>query len=219
MDLKSEKGSDLKEFLLNNQYKNFVHDYTRIAKSFREKKNKYVTSKTLLDVVIHNSDMITKTETIECPFSDHHFVLATLQVKTLKYENEIENFGRCLSDNNLLIISEELEKSNINQIDNPDIDTMYSNLKNKIMKIVDEHAPNKKFKLKKKVLFPWLDKELREAKELRDYLYHLAHNSKLDEDLHNYKKYRAEYQSLNRAKMKEYFSTKEAKDYEAKDFD
>ena len=54
MDLKNKKGNPLREFLSIKDLKNYVRDYTRIARSFNENKNKYITSKTLIDVAIHN---------------------------------------------------------------------------------------------------------------------------------------------------------------------
>ena len=151
MDLKSSTGDNLKEFLLNNEYKNFVTDYTRIEKSFYKKQNNFMVSKTLIDVVIHNSDMISGTKSVGCPFSDHHFVLTTLKINSVKLNNKEENIGRCLSDKNLLDIAENLEKINFNDLDlNSDMDTIWNDLKHKIMKVVDDFAPVKNYKIKKK---------------------------------------------------------------------
>ena len=205
MDLHSSKGNDLKEFLLNNDYKNFVNDVTRIGR--REKDDKV--SKTLIDVVIHNSNMISSTKAIGCPFSDHHFVLTTLKTKSAKLTKNNENVGRSLSEKNLLVIADNIGKISLNDLDfNHDVDIIWNNLKNKITIVIDEFAPKKNFKLKDKNNFPWYDKELREAKDIRDYFYYLSYDSKLDKDLLEYRKYRAEFQSLNRNKMKEYFNSK-----------
>ena len=40
MDLKNKKGNPLREFLSNNDMKNYVRDFTRIARSFYEKRIK-----------------------------------------------------------------------------------------------------------------------------------------------------------------------------------
>ena len=56
MDLKSGQGADLKDYLLANDLKNFVNDYTRVSTSFYKKQKKSSTSKTLIDVVIHNQN-------------------------------------------------------------------------------------------------------------------------------------------------------------------
>ena len=50
MDLNSSEGNDLKDFLINNEMKNYVNVHTRIARTFYKKKQKYVESKTLIDV-------------------------------------------------------------------------------------------------------------------------------------------------------------------------
>jgi hypothetical protein len=70
MDLLSNKGNELKEFLLNNQLKNSVMQHTRVCRSFFEKKNKYITSKSLIDVVLHNQNLVKSTEVIGCPFNE-----------------------------------------------------------------------------------------------------------------------------------------------------
>ena len=40
MDLKSSEGNDLKDFLINNEMKNYVNVHTRIARTFYKKKTK-----------------------------------------------------------------------------------------------------------------------------------------------------------------------------------
>ncbi len=73
MDLKSKNGNDLNCFMINNDYKNFVTQYTRIKTNYYKKKDKFITSKTLIDVVIHNKNNIQNIMNINCPYSDHKF--------------------------------------------------------------------------------------------------------------------------------------------------
>ena len=54
MDLKSNKGINLLEWINNNAFTNEVHAYTRICTSFYEKTQSFKTSKTLIDVLIQN---------------------------------------------------------------------------------------------------------------------------------------------------------------------
>ena len=82
MDLKSSKGDDLKQFIESNDYNNFFSGYTRIATKFYNKKNQYKTSKTLIDVVLHNKNSINKVKNICCPFSNHNFIAIELKLKS-----------------------------------------------------------------------------------------------------------------------------------------
>ena len=85
--------------------KNYARDYTRIARSFYEKKKK-ITSKTLINVAIHNGESFIDTKVIGCPFRDHHFVIAALDFISPKIIHS-GNLGRQLSEKNLLKISKE----------------------------------------------------------------------------------------------------------------
>jgi hypothetical protein len=39
-----------------------------------------MTSKTIIDVLLHNQDLITNTKVVCCPFSDHRFILANFKI-------------------------------------------------------------------------------------------------------------------------------------------
>ena len=54
----SDINIDLSNFMNNFDYKNFVNEYTRVVKKFYKNKDKYITSKTIIDVVLHNKDLI-----------------------------------------------------------------------------------------------------------------------------------------------------------------
>ena len=87
MDLKSSEGNDLKDFLINNEMKNYVNVHTRIARTFYKKKQKYVESKTLIDVILQNQDKVIDTAVFGCPFSGHSFVIAALDFSSPKKKN------------------------------------------------------------------------------------------------------------------------------------
>jgi nucleoside diphosphate kinase len=72
-------------------YNNYVSEYTRVAKRFYNKKNKFMTSKTIIDVVLHNKDLVLSTKVINCPFSDHKYVVATLESKSTRPIEEFCN--------------------------------------------------------------------------------------------------------------------------------
>jgi len=97
MDLKSLKGNDLVKLMARNELKNFFDVYTRIFRKYYKETKDYKTSKTLIDVVIHNQNKIIETTAIGCPFSDHHFVIAALDFHTPKLAT-FSNFGRSLSE-------------------------------------------------------------------------------------------------------------------------
>ncbi len=86
MDLLSSAGDDLKEFMISNELKNGVTEPTRTQTSFYKSDNEYRTSSTLIDVILHNQDLIEKTLVIDCPFSDHSFVISSLKIEKVKLE-------------------------------------------------------------------------------------------------------------------------------------
>ena len=60
--------------------KNFVTKFTRIATNYYSKKDVYRTSKTLIDVILHNGEEIISTKVFVCLFSNQNFVFATLSI-------------------------------------------------------------------------------------------------------------------------------------------
>ncbi|CAF0894607.1 unnamed protein product, partial [Brachionus calyciflorus] len=68
-------------FIENNDLVNFVIKPTRVC-LYRNYKNSndVKTSETLIDLFLHNSDFVDETNSIECPFSDHNFVIAKLSI-------------------------------------------------------------------------------------------------------------------------------------------
>ena len=90
----------------------FVTQHTRICRNYYKKNKDYKTSKTLIDVVIHNQNRIVDTKVIGCPFSDHKFVITSLDFSCPK-EKPFESFGRSLSEKNLLLISDNIKTLNI----------------------------------------------------------------------------------------------------------
>ena len=134
-----------------------------------KKKGAFTTSKTLIDVIIHNEDMITDVSCIGCPFSDHHFVLASIDITLEKIKPELPDKGRHFSETNLNLINEKINSIDLSKIDfDADVDTIWKCIKNMTLAIVDDIAPLKHIKKKLKDQFPWHDKELREVKELKD---------------------------------------------------
>ena len=47
----------------------------------------YETTNSLIDVLLHNQDLVTETKVINCPFSDHSFIAAKINL------NQITDFS------------------------------------------------------------------------------------------------------------------------------
>ena len=120
---------------------------------FTKKKNKYITSKTLIDVAIHNGESLINTKVIGCPLSDHHFVIAALESNSPKIIHS-GNLSRQLSVKNLLKISKELGKLHFSFDRSENINSTWNNLKNEITAILDKRAPQSFLSLAQKKYLP-----------------------------------------------------------------
>jgi len=214
MDLKSEKGDDLKDFLINNDYKNFIDDYTRIATYECSTSGELRTTKTYLDIVLSNSDKVTKTSTFGCFFSDHNFVIASLAYKSSKHI-PFTSEGRDLSEANMIKIADEISKLNYDDFNaETDVELKWIIFKDALLSIINLIAPVKTIKVKKKEKFPWEDKELHESNKEREAAYYEFANDRNNlskkDTLANLK---AIYQTLKRKKMTEFFLSKKANDF------
>ena len=69
MDLLSDKGQLLLSFMKQNNFVNSVPEATRVFESNMSLKGN------LIDVVLHNSDLIEQSSVFCFPFSDHKLVL------------------------------------------------------------------------------------------------------------------------------------------------
>jgi hypothetical protein len=99
MNLLDTNNNQLDNLIKNNNLSNYVDEPTRIATIFHEKEKKFTTSKTLIDVIIHNNVLIDNCKVFDCPFSDHRFVLVNLKIEKLKYEKK-SIIARNLTANN-----------------------------------------------------------------------------------------------------------------------
>jgi len=77
---KNETNEELTKFMDDFDYNNHVTEFTRVAKKFFKKKNKYITSKTIIDVVLHNRDLVQSTKVVNCPYSDQKFVVTKIKL-------------------------------------------------------------------------------------------------------------------------------------------
>ena len=215
MDTSREKENELNHFIKDNNYTNIVNKPTRIRTCFYKKKpnNKDKiknTSSTLIDVVIHNGLLDTKSDVIGCPFSDHKFVVASFKLKTKEPTHEII-LSRNLSAEKLKLIEEKISKQTFSDIDSSiTVDEQWTKLKNNLISIIDEVSPLKQVKLKNKERYPWYDLELNKVKSHRDTSYAKAKQSQLPNDWEIYKDARRNFQKLNKSKIIDYFKDKNA---------
>ena len=94
------------------------------------------------------------------------------------------------------------------------------NLKNQIINILNIVAPLKTFKERPQKIAPWGDAELLEKRRARDHYYFKYTNLNISYtaaekafNLQKYRELRAECQSLQPIKMKEYFNSKKISDF------
>ncbi len=216
LDLLSKDGNVLKEFLISNDLKNFVHSPTRIATVKKERNGTEIfkTSKTLIDVIIHNQEAIKATKVISCPFSDHSFVLAEIAIQPTRKQQQVTT-GRCMNADRVAMLIDRLNELNTSFLDDKDTDANFKwiTLKNHLIEMLDQVAPSMKLNVRKKDKFPWEDKELSDCRSIRDYEHHAMTTEETKESIARFKEARKEFQALNRLKIKSYFAKNTMKDF------
>jgi hypothetical protein len=198
--------------MVNNELKSGVDSPTRIQTNFYKKDNIYKTSSTLIDVIMCNQDFVAQTIVIDCPFSDHCFVASSLSITQVKLEAQ-SIMCRNLSEPVLEQIIAEFESINLKISPLHDVESNWTKIKLEINKIINKLALMKRKLLKNTNQFPWIDKELVVVQNIREFYYASFKKSMNVSELELYKEYRTLYQSLNRAKMKDYFASKTQKDF------
>lgn len=214
MNLLEEKecNNNLLEFLFNNNLKQFVTEPTRICTKYYERLNEYITSTSLIDVIIHNNELIKDVKNIGCPFSDHHFILGELKLIASVASKEFF-FGRNLSIKNTSMITDQLISCDFSELNKAgDVNERWLILRSLILNIIDTIAPIKKIFIKNHNYFPWIDIELNDAKNDRDKAYKIFKISKLDSDYTIFDNLKKIYNDLNKDKMISYFKDKTPKD-------
>ena len=105
MNLNYKNGAELRNFLVENDLKNcLITANTRIkqvfSKNLKKSKNRnFRTSKTLIEVKIHNPVKIGNTAIFSCQFSDHNLI-ASIELLVAKIESAT-SFGRNMCEENL----------------------------------------------------------------------------------------------------------------------
>ena len=122
-----------------------------------------------------DKNLISKTHTINCPFSDHCFVVAVLNLKPSKSCATLIN-SRLISQSKLLRINEMIILIPFGCIEMAEtVEYKFYFFKKLIMDIVNKFTPLKSVRLKNNSL-PWFDQELISLFRKRDKLYELENS-------------------------------------------
>ena len=89
MDLNFDRSKILKEFMCEYRLKNFIKVPTRLCSRVIIKGSNIKNSSTLIDVLIHNDDLITNALVVDCPFSDHKLIAGSIRIEKEKLVDSI----------------------------------------------------------------------------------------------------------------------------------
>ena len=140
-DLFSEEGKKLSEFIKDFGFKQYVDEHTRVVTKHYKSTNELKTAAALLDVFIHNNNLINKTLVRECPFSDHKYVVATLESISIRPIEEFCNL-RNLNVKNQEIIKNIIDNFDFSDLDNIlEINEKWLSFKNRILDAINSVSP------------------------------------------------------------------------------
>ena len=213
MDLLSSNENPLKRFMQDQNMSNFINNATRVRQRFNKSLDTSTHSSTLLDVIIHNKNLITGTQVIDCPYSDHKFIVGAIDIKKFNPKPQIF-WSRSLSEKNLKLMSEYLSSADFSGITNHNsVNDKWEHVRKIFIEKLDKIAPLKKVTLKSENKFPWFDLELYKIKKARDTSYAKAIKSKTETDWEIYKENRSRFHKSNRLKLINYFEKQGTKDF------
>lgn len=223
IDLSTQNGDSLISFAKRYDFCNFVHEHTRVVKSIAHRVTRSLESNrisrlssSLIDVILHNSNLVESVSVIGCPFSDHKFVACSLAVKPPLHSFKHEFVGRSYCQKNLDALAIEIEKrladlAIIKHITDPN--NKLKQLNKIINQALDLCCPIKTFKLKERDEFPWISSTLLALKNKRDFFYSIWQGTKTNDDWNIYKCARQEWRTGNRRAMTDYFKTQSISDF------
>ncbi|RMZ97515.1 RNA-directed DNA polymerase from mobile element jockey-like, partial [Brachionus plicatilis] len=218
IDFNNGENSKIKEFMTNNELINFVKKATRNSSKFYKNTNSFRSTSTMIDLLLHNGDFIIDTDVLNCPFSDHCFVLAKLEIKKKKKSINSVNKVECrnLSASNMAQICLKIEEANFKQMrEIESIEGKWTFFKDAILNIVDEIAPIRKISINSGNQFPWYDEDLFKLKHLKNTYYKRFARSRLPDDKQAYEHFNKTFNALNDEKMIEYFKDKSMNDFKS----
>ena len=161
-------NTNFSDFLFTSQLVNYITEPTRTVTKYYENSNSFHTSDSLIDVIIHNSDLFLSTKVTECPFSDHKFVSAKIAFDTHDNSLSVASLtSRCITTTKLDTITNATNKLNyafINSIS--DVDNRWTALKHSITGILNQTAPFKPIKIQQNNATPWSTTNFDNSKHL-----------------------------------------------------
>jgi hypothetical protein len=216
MDLSdaNTEDTDFKDFLTNNDLINYVKDYTRVVTRYIVAQNSFITSKTLIDVILHNSDLVVETSVIDCPFSDHKFVAANIKICRAANSSSTTIRSRCLTESKLEVVTAAINSTNFSTVNSiVNVDSRWLSLKSSLTEILDHHAPYKDIKVPQINNTPWVDHELRQVRSARDCAYKRSKLTSLNSDHTLFIHLKSSFLEKQKQKMIEYFKQKKNNDF------
>lgn len=152
--------------------------------------------------------MINSTDVINCPFSDHSFLVASLRLKSKTSDVSVVE-SRRLNPDKLDLIDDCLSQTPFHLIDSvEDSDDKFFIFIKLINDVLNEIAPIRSIRVKKNHL-PWVDSEMKKLFIIRDKIYS---TDQLYDKSHSiwfeFKIIRNRCKSMLRQKMKNYYINK-----------
>ena len=164
-------------------------------------------------MILHNSNLIDETSVYSCPFSDHDFITASLNIvkpinsfKTIKCRNLCQ---RNIDEINKLV--QESDLKSIFSLDN--VEQKWTLIKNELTKILNQIAPIKSVRLRNSNLFPWFDDELLLTRHYRDCAYKKFIKTGDYFERAEFLKFKKLFKDMNDQKMIEYFKNQKPQDF------
>ena len=176
----------------------------------------YATSS--IDVVFYNNqDSVIQSLVLPFIFSNHRFVLSSLNFDAAKAEGQFV-MTRVLNEKSLNELKTELSNTDTRIIDNFQCNNeKWHVIKSLITSALNKHAPIKKIRLKKCERYPWIDNELQQQMAQRNKLYAIFNEAKVSKigsiEWSNFKEQRKVVQTMSRAKMTDFFKEKCSKSF------
>ena len=210
-DLLSINGDNLKSLMSAFNLKSHMNSPTRIA--CRKIAGTDHLSETCIDVGYSNSNLISSLECVPCPFSDHNFVILSLDAKCTNFSpSSVET--RALNNSKVDLINDAIKYAPFGSLDTffdnsaESTNDIFYAFKKLIIDALDSVAPFKTLRIKANNQ-PWFDDELRYATYERNRIHSFALNyPSTDPIWDRFRQFRNRCKSMNRKKMCAYFKDK-----------
>jgi hypothetical protein len=177
----------LNEYNLENHVRGPTHSTCRYFKEL----DRIIVSESMIDLVLHNGNLIDNVKCIDCPFSPslsgHKFVVANFSISHEPRPPESSFKSRRLNQNKLLKINQAID-SNLGKLnwETGEVVSTWLSLKEIIINACDYFAPLCDYKPSSPKLSPWISLHTKSLRNRRDAAYKLFRFSKLTGDFHLY---------------------------------